>query len=390
MGVQYSVEGPGDPATTSVALHQFDISKSKEALSELMREKGSSPVHRYALRLVESMESYLATGACRELAQRILLKLLCTEAVAVPFALDICSWKDGASIVADVLKAVSSGKVTELRLPFAAMPPSAVQDIFATASTAACPLRRVDLSSYWRHEACDDAAVALASFVASSATLTHLDLSGATFSDQAWSCLADAFKTCAALTTVLCKRCKLSGSSWERLSDVDRAGLSIELEDVDESVEEASTVVTQGSVSSSLAGCNDANSAAHDLVHVVPALEGADDGCALDPVWVPAGSMVGQTADSYNADADDGALDPVWVAPESPEPRTAIMCRGVSTDEDEGALDPVWVPPSASALGQQAEDGGSSRRSGQLGKSPSAKERLLERMARRRGNKMDV
>jgi hypothetical protein len=315
--------------------------------------------------------------------------------------------------VTDISKILSTGKVTELRLPFAVMPPSAVHDIFSPVNPVACKLRWLDLSSYWRNNACDVAAAALSNFVQSSLSLTHIDLSGNVFSDQAWTTLADAISACAPLRTVQLRRCRLSTESTEKLREAERRGLTIDVHEDDDD-EDDTKPHAAGDISLSLKDpdaegrwadahtrtpdCNgdnaasDEDSAAHDPVDVVSTLEFEEQdehGCALDPAWVPAGSMIGQTADSYNADADDGALDPVWIAPDSPVPRTAVMCHGVSADEDEGALDPVWVPPSASASGQQTEAGESSGRSRQL-ESPSANERLLERMARRRGNKTDV
>jgi hypothetical protein len=276
------------------ASKSFSIHSAIETLSRVEDHCGKDGLDDYQAAHLAScldygMQEHVQLQEVTLVAQRLLLKFLLSENVAGNIGLEVDTWKSGASLVADLVKLVSTGKISELRLPFTAMPLSAVQDIFEAASTPACPLRRVDLSCYWRHSACDATAAVLAIFVRSSTSLTYFDLSGNALSDQAWCILANAVRACASLGTVLLKRCTLSSENLRIIADVVRPGLTIDVRgqfDDDD--------------------CDDLDSTGEDEA----VGEHAASGDARDPVHV-----VPTAAKQTTQEEDDGAQGPVGAVP---------------------------------------------------------------------------
>jgi hypothetical protein len=233
--LNFQLQGTPD-CETGCASKSFSIHSAIETLSRIEDHCGKDGLDDYQAAHLASclgygLQEHAEVQEGKHVAQRLLLKFLLSENVAGNIGLEVDTWKRGASLVADLVKLISKGKISELRLPFAAMPLSAVQDIFEAASTPACPLRRVHLSSHWRHSACGATAAVLARFVRSSTSLTYLDLSGNAFSDQACCILANSIRACASLGTVLLKRCTLSIENLRIIDDAVRPGLTIDVRD---------------------------------------------------------------------------------------------------------------------------------------------------------------
>jgi hypothetical protein len=284
--LKFQLQGTPD-CETGCASKSFSIYSAIETLSRIEDHCGKDGLDDYQAAHLASclgygLQEHAEVQEVKHVAQRLLLKFLLSENVAGNIGLEVDTWKRGASLVADLVKLISTGKISELRLPFAAMPLSAMQDIFEAARTPACPLRRVG------HSACDATAAILARFVRSSTSLTYLDLSGNAFSDQAWCILANAIRACASLGTVLLKRCTLSIENLRIIEDVVRPRLTIDVRDQFDDDD-----------------CDDLDSNGEDEAereHMA-----SDD--ARDPVHIPT------AAKTTTEEVDDGALGPVRAVP---------------------------------------------------------------------------